>query len=152
MRKIVIALSVVAIGCGGTPQTAVAPQAAPIQASREKTWNAVIDVLAERNISVKTLDKASGFVSAEGAVVSSSDIAQLTTCGGFMEAMADMNGAHNGVARYNILVRGDSAASSVKVTAQFTKGTGGGNAKNCDSNGKFEAGLQSAIKSHAEGA
>ena len=64
------------VGC--TPPPIAPPlQAAGINAGFDKTWNAVVDILAERNIPVKTMDRASGFVSAELATVSATRVDKL---------------------------------------------------------------------------
>ncbi len=132
-----------------TPPIAPPLQPAGIEASFGKTWNAVVDVLAERNIPVKTMDKSSGFVSAELTSVSATDFDKLANCGSTLSQMMTGNLAADGIARYNILVRGDSTKSTVKVTARFVKG--GDTAKDCPSNNVFEAQFQSEVKTRAEG-
>jgi len=124
--------------------------ATPVSASFGKTWNAVIDILADRNIPVKTLDRASGFVAAELAGVSQDDMGKLASgCGGFMDSLANGGNVPPAVARYNILVRGDSTASTVKVTAKFTEIISG-TTKECTTKGTFEQPFQNDVKSRAE--
>jgi hypothetical protein len=146
-------LFTVACLCGCTPPNpAPRPAIGPtkVAAPFSKTWNAVVDILAERNIPVKTLDRASGFVAAEMTGVAPGDIGKLASgCGGFWDAMANGGGAPAGVARYNILVRGDSIASTVKVTAQFTELISG-TTKQCATKGVFEAPFQEDVKARAE--
>jgi len=132
---------------------ASAPIAAPIQpsginASFGKTWNSVVDILAERNIPVKTMDRSSGFVSAELASVSPTEIDKLANCGSTLAQIMTGNANASGIARYNILVRGDSTKSTVKVTARFIKG--GDSAVDCPSNNVFEGQFQSEVKTRAE--
>jgi hypothetical protein len=142
IRPPVLAVAIAIAAC--TPPVAVAPNpASPISAGFSKTWNAVIDVLAEDNVPVKTLDRSSGFVVAELATMSLDDLKKFTSCGGMMDMLVHSEGF--GVANYNILVRGDSTASTVKVTARFTHGDGV-----CQSTNVFESGFQSAVKSRAE--
>src|SRR5450759_3554253 len=127
--------------------TAPTPEAAPtsttIAAGFNQTWNGVIDVLSEENVPVKTLDRSSGFVVAEVSTMDVSTLDRLTHCGGFMEWMA--HSEKFGVAHYNILVRGDSTTSTVKVTAHFTHGS-----TTCPTRNVFESGFQAAVKTHAE--
>lgn len=136
------------------PQTAPIPALGPTQvdASFGKTWNAVVDVLADKNIPVKTMDKSSGFVTAESTHVPNSQLSKLTECGGFASYMAETLGSESGgTARYNILVRGDSTSSTVKVTARFTKALADNSPMECKTKGIFEQQIESAVKAHAEG-
>jgi hypothetical protein len=73
-----LAVLIPAFAC--TPSApAVAPTPSSIDAGFNQAWNAVIDVLAEDNVPVKTLDKSSGFVVAELATMSLSDLSAFTT-------------------------------------------------------------------------
>jgi hypothetical protein len=105
-------------------------------------------MLAEQNIPVKTMDKSSGFVAAEVTAVSSTDLDKLANCGSLMSQLLSGSATGNGIARYNILVRGDSAASTVKVTARFIHG--GDTPKDCSSRNVFEGQFQSEVKARAE--
>ena len=144
----IVALVTAASACAAPP---IAPplQPAGISASFGKTWNAVVDVLAERNIPVKTMDRSSGFVSAELASISATDFDKLANCGSTLSQLMTGSATADGVARYNILVRGDSTTSTVKVTARFVKG--GDTAKECPSNNVFEGQFQTEVKGRAEG-
>ena len=125
------------------PAPVTAPTPSAINAGFPQTWNAIIDVLAEQNVPVKTLDKSSGFVVAELATMDMPTMEKFTTCGGFMDMM--VNSERSGVANYNILVRGDSAKSTVKVTARFTHGS-----TVCGTKNVFESAFQQAVKGRAE--
>jgi hypothetical protein len=120
-----------------------APTASPINASFNQSWNAVIDVLAEYNIPVKTLDRSSGFVAAEVSALSIADLSEFSTCGGILDLM--INKERYGIATYNILVRGDSSTSSVKTTARFVHG-----ATTCGTKNVLESRVQEAVKTRAE--
>lgn len=145
MKMIIASLTLFAGACAPTtPHLAEAPAiATPIAAGFNQAWNGVIDVLAEDNIPVKTLDRSSGFVVAEVSTMDLHTLGLYTDCGGFLDLM--VNSEQYGVANYNILVRGDSAMSNVKVTARFTHGAG-----TCRSKNVFESGFQEAVKAHAE--
>jgi hypothetical protein len=137
-------VSLLALAC--SPATTLAPvPAAGINAGVGKTWNAVIDILSESNIPVKTLDKSSGYVMAEIAGVGVLEEDKLADCGGFLTSFGATGSM---IARYNILVRGDSTASTVKVTAKFTKT--GDVPKDCPSKNTFETKFQSDVKARAE--
>jgi hypothetical protein len=142
MRPLVISFFVV-LGVACAPPPSLPPvQPTGISAGFTKTWNAVVDVLAEQNIPVKTMDKSSGFVAAELEGVDSDTMNRLADCGSqFKKFMVGVPG----VARYNILVRGDSTTSTVKVTARFTS------RDTCTSRNVFETGFQSDVKNRAEG-
>lgn len=114
-------LTLLAVIACTPPAPVTAPTPSAIAAGFNQAWNGVIDVLAEENVPVKTLDRSSGFVVAEVATMDMSTLEKFTNCGGFMDMM--VNSERFGVANYNILVRGDSTASNVKVTARFTHGS-----------------------------
>jgi hypothetical protein len=140
-----------ALGCSSaTPTPAATPKALPVAASQQRTWNAVVGVLSDRNIPVKTMDKGSGFVTAELTGVSRGDFLKLADCGSFTH-QALIGGVGSGIARYSILVRGDSVASTVKVSAKFTGLPNHGGVTDCTSRGIFEEALSADIKQRAEG-
>jgi uncharacterized lipoprotein len=131
------------------PPVTVAP--APIKAGFNQTWNSVVDILSEKNIPVKTLDKSSGYVMAEITGVSVGSEKGFADCGHTTMASLLLGGGEIGtvIARYNILVRGDSAASQVKVTATFVMDNKG-HQTTCSSLGTFESQFQGDVKARAE--
>ena len=143
------ALFIVA-GCMTPPAAPPPPRpAADIAAPVGKTWDAVIDEFAAQNIPIRTMERASGFIAAD----------QLTVPRQSQEKHADC-GTDIGVAlwpdraTYNVLVRGDSARSTVKVTVRWT--TFGLVANNttpieCSTTGLWEARAEGAIRDRAEG-
>lgn len=141
----ILAAAAAVIACAPPPP---APPLAPagIAASVGKTWNTVIDVLSESNIPVKTLDKSSGYIMAEVASVHILDEDKYADCGSFL---ASLGAEGPMIARYNILVRGDSTTSTVKVTAAFTKT--GKTTHECSSKRVFETKFQNDVKARAEG-
>lgn len=144
-KGMIVGVVVITIAACAQPTTAPTPvSAASVNASFGKTWNAVIDDLSQRTIPIKTLDRSSGFVAAEVSSVPMTELGTYTTnCGGVMNAMLGASGP--GVANYNIVVRGDSTASTVKVTLAIIQG-----GKQCVTKGSFETGMQDEIKARAE--
>jgi hypothetical protein len=144
--KHTLATFAVLLGIACTPPAPVtAPTPTTIAAGFNQAWNGVIDVLAEENVPVKTLDRSSGFVVAEVGTMDLATLEKFTSCGGFMDLM--VNSERYGVASYNILVRGDSTTSNVKVTARFTHGSG-----LCSTKNVFESAFQASVKARAEAA
>jgi hypothetical protein len=83
----------------------------------------VIDVFAERNIGIKTLDRSSGLVVAENGSVRLVDGKAWADCGSYPGAQRGSPAEAAviaSVATYNILVRGDSTRAVVKATVQFS--------------------------------
>jgi hypothetical protein len=94
-----------------------------VAASFGKTWDAVIDVFSERNIGIKTLDRSSGLIVAENASVRVADGKEWADCGTLPGAAASSLAVASliaKIARYNILIRGDSTRATVKATVQFS--------------------------------
>jgi hypothetical protein len=153
-HSIAILAATAMLGCAPTKTEPVVIVPAPVAAGFNQTWNSVIDILSEQNIPVKTLDKSSGYLMAEVTGVSMTDEEKYADCGNsFLNAMAQQGGGEM-ISRYNILVRGDSAASTVKVTAAFVSAgaSSGSSAKTCTSKGIFEKQFQSDVKVRAESA
>src|SRR4051812_31682527 len=98
------------------PPGAPAPHSAMgVNASLAKTWDAVIDVFASKNIPIKTMDHSSGFIVAEEMRVprpqGRGGESPYADCGSYNKipyAPTDAN--------YNIRVKGDSVRSTVQVT------------------------------------
>jgi len=122
-----------------------------IAASSNKTWNAVIDIFAANNIPIKTIDRASGFIATDPLNVpyALSEATDLANCG---RAADGSRGVLESVV-YNVLVRGDSAHSTVRVTAQWRGNVSGmfTNAHvDCSTTGKWESTLESQTRELAE--
>ncbi len=122
-----------------------------VNAPLEKTWDAVIDVFASKNIPVKTLDHSSGFIVAEEMRVPPPEKR------GEASAYADC-GSYNRIplfptrANYNIRVKGDSTRSSVQVTV-FWKNVydlNTGATTDCSTSGVWETDAETEIKKRAE--
>lgn len=85
-----------------------------VRASFGQTWDAVIDEFADRNIPIRTIERASGLVATEQLTVPD-NAAGDADCGrvGTNPPRAPTH------AIYNVLVRGDSVRSTVKVTMRW---------------------------------
>lgn len=147
------ALSLLVTACAApTPPAPPAPRTAmTVNAPFAKTWGAVIDVLADNNISVKTLDRSSGFVVAERVTVPFK--------GGKESPYADC-GRKMGIpqppthADYSVRVKDAGSTSTVQVTATWleynplvSKMPQQGN---CSTKGVWESAMESAIKERSE--
>lgn len=150
MRRAALVMVLLAsAGCASAPKQAPERQPTPVAASFGRTWDAVIDIFAQRNIPIKTIDRSSGLIVAEQARVD--DIENFTHCGkpSLLRAVAGaavgMGGDGAMRADYNILVRGDSARSTVRANARFATPE-----RECPSKGVFESQFEAAVKSGAE--
>lgn len=146
------------------PGAAVTHDVTPVTASFGRTWDAVIDVFAAKNIPIKAMERASGFISAEQASIplqtrEEADYAlTLADCGsvGRIQLIP-------ATATYNVVVRGDSARSTVNVSVKYLnygarapamagRGTNTMSpmARECATRGVFEGETEAAIKQRAE--
>src|SRR5216683_1655699 len=104
------------VACAHGPTTQVTPRdATVVNASFERTWSAVIDVFAERNIPIATIDKTSGLIATRPAAVAAPQdtVRTWVDCG---NAWGVYKFAY---AEYDVLVRGDSVRSTVKITVAW---------------------------------
>ena len=143
VRRIATVLIALSIGCARVkpPLPREPGVATAVEASRAKTWDALIDVFAEYNLPLRTLERASGYLATDPLPISEIGGAQFSDCGtaGKKPLVADH-------ATYNVRVRGDSVTSIVKANTRYTrKGT------QCMSRGLWEATLENDVKARAEG-
>jgi len=147
----VCSLSFAVTGCAGVwtpPEPLVAPrQPMRVEAPFARTWDAAIDVFADRTIPIRTIDRASGLIVAEPTKVEAGQ-AELADCGlspiGIEYAPTDAN--------WNLIVRSDSTHSTVKATVRFlavSQGVGATSIE-CTSRGVWETQLEERIKAAAE--
>lgn len=132
----------VALACY-QPPTTVAPERAPMKvaASFDKTWNAVVDVFADRNIPIRTIDRSSGFIATEPLGVSEDEGPDWADCG------SGEGGEVSPVrAIYNVRVRGDSSATTVRVTVRWSSAE-----RECVTRGVWEGDAERNIAARAEG-
>src|SRR2546429_5928198 len=94
------AVLLVIAACYSPPTTTAAPRSAmAVNASFDRTWTAVIDVFADRNVPIRTLDRTSGFVATDELRVGSEG-ADWADCGS--GAGGTIGPAHAG---YNVRIR-----------------------------------------------
>jgi len=159
--RLTVALVIVLSGCYRyyPPLPPPVRDARSIYASFGQTWDAVIDVFAEQNIPISTMERASGFIAADrtswryASLYDRDYVLRLVDCGRF-GPMPYLPSA----ARYNVVVRGDSSVSTVKVTTTYTS-TGAFYSDptkvkpaslDCSSRGVFEDSVEATIKAQAE--
>ncbi len=129
------------------PQPAAPRPSTAVAASRDRVWDAVIEIFAEMNIPIRTIDRASGFLATEPLSVPPRTGKELAACGTIMGVAIPPDRAI-----YNVLVRESGSVSSVKVTIAFTQG---GSAMdptiiNCTSRGVWEAAFEEKVRRIAE--
>lgn len=138
------------LACVSPPQTApLVRTGTTVPAPFNKTWDAVIDIFADRNIPIRTIDRTSGLIATDVLGTSSAD-----------KTWADCGSAMAGAvlpdhATYNVLVRGDSNQSTVKVTVRWV-GTAASMGPTytpveCVSRGVWETDFEQAVMKKAEG-
>lgn len=129
------------------PQAAVPRAATMVTAKKEKVWDAVIEVFAEMNIAIRTIDRASGFLAAEPSAVDFRAGPSLADCGSVIGRHIPPDRA-----AYNVLVRDDGQGATVKVTVAFNQGGTPMDPTqiNCTSRGVWESAFEEKVKRLAE--
>ena len=117
-----------------------------VRASTEETWDAVVDLFAARDIPIRTSERLFGFVTTADLPVGAEG-RTWADCG-------TLNSVRVGPehAIYNVLVRGDSASSSVKATVRWTSTGAKSGMTECSTSHEWEAAFEAEVKAHAEGA
>jgi hypothetical protein len=126
----------------------------PVTAPFSKTWDAVIDVFGERDLGIKTIDRSSGLIVPADYLIPESDRRfSYANCGKLLGSDIAPTVAH-----FNVIVRGDSSKSTVRVRAFYDHSKSMGlrgelqrEAGDCSSSGEFESQLETAIAARAEG-
>lgn len=132
---------------------AVPPAPAPVRdatsvaASFDATWDATIDHFAENNIPIATIERASGIIATTELRVDSETAEESSDCGTGQGVSVDMR-FHATSAVYNILVRGDERASTVRATVSWTNPSAN---FECHTTGVWETRTEEAIRERAEG-
>jgi hypothetical protein len=148
-QQIVITLALLTgtVACYQPPPPVAPRPVVPIAASFDHTWNAVIDIFADNSIPIQSMERASGFiVSREMSPIPDDSWADCGSGG--------INTVRLRAASFNVVVRGDSTSSSVRITTRFV-GTvqfaDNVRTTECSSNGIWERALEKKVKSKAEG-
>jgi hypothetical protein len=117
-------IAAAATGCGSRvaytpPQSAALAEPVVLRASYDDSWNAVIQTFFQRNISVKTLEKASGLVESDEL---RGEIGRDCDCGSWLGVPIAGYGAYGGDAYYRFRVllerRGADSALSLRSTCR----------------------------------
>jgi hypothetical protein len=121
-----------------------------VDAPFDRTWTALIDVFGDRNVPIRTLERASGFVATDRLTVGAHDGVVWADCGTDMGERLPAE-----YAIYNVRVRGDSVQSTVQVTVLWTASYQALRnsrvlTKECVSTGIWEQESEAAIKLRAE--
>lgn len=134
------------VGCTSGPTLVPTPRSGtPVKASFGRTWSAAVDVVAERSATVRTIDRPSGLIIA-GDIVLGDSTTRWADCG------HNSDGPFPPVRMtYNVVVRGDSTSSNIKINA-FWASTLLGPVGDCVSRGTWEAQTEALVKAKAEGA
>ncbi|HEU4565929.1 MAG TPA: hypothetical protein VFS05_14815 [Gemmatimonadaceae bacterium] len=156
----VVLCAVAACQTARPPGPAPVREPAVVRASFGKTWDAVIDIFAEKNIAIRTIDRSSGLIAADPVRVprptDPQNPAPLADCG--VSAIGYV--FYPGSAIYNVLVRGDSVSSSVRVTVRWVSTTALELAargmspqpgfETCSTKGVWEGEFEQAVRERAE--
>jgi hypothetical protein len=121
---------------------------ATIDAPLDRVWDAAIDWVGENNIAIRTLERASGFISTEPLYLGGGFSAkQWADCGKWVNEEV---GARE--VQLNILVRGDSARATLRVQPRFTSTYGFAQTQfpaNCISRGVVEQLIEDFVRTRS---
>jgi hypothetical protein len=126
------------------PKPAEPREGTLVRASHGETWDAVIDLFALRNIPIRTIERVSGIIATEALRVDPVEGAAWADCG----TMGDVELTPT-TAIYNVLVRGDSAESTVRTTVNWSYAGDELNYE-CSSSHVWERNLEREVKARAE--
>jgi hypothetical protein len=136
-------------GCHPVPPAQVAPRTGtPVAASQAKTWDAVIELFAERNLPIKNMDRASGFIATDPLGVPLEEQPGVD-CGKGIDRLRNLPRT----ASYSVFVRGDSTSSTVKAAVRWTSRSDDGEKLlvECTTTGQREAVFENQVRARAEG-
>jgi hypothetical protein len=115
-----------------------------VHASIGRTWDAVIDLFAARNIPIRTIERSSGIIATEPLIVGAEG-RSWADCG------TDQSGRlRPNTAIYNVLVRGDGGSATVKATVRWTRVLAPGQGIQCSTTYVWERALEEDVKARAE--
>ena len=119
-------------------------EATAVSASAGHTWDAVIEQFAARNIPIRTIERVSGLI-VTGELSVGGEGASWADCG--RTAGAQGPPTH---ATYNVLVRGDSSTSTVKVTVRWSLYLSPAGNVECFTTNEWEQAFEGEVKARAE--
>jgi hypothetical protein len=109
-----------------------------------RSWDAVIDMFAARNIPIRTIERASGIIATEQLAVGDEG-KDWADCGEDNGTVLAPN-----FATYNVLVRGDSVSSLIKATVRWTREIRPSSSIECSTRHVWERELELQAKGRAE--
>lgn len=136
-------LGLMLCSCVQHPKAPVAYEAATVKAPFGRTWTATLDELSRRTMPIKNVDRESGVIITD-ALHLDQTYYPAADCGsdGFSPFVATQG-------TFSVLVRGDSAQSSVRISARWISVSTGAEAL-CSTRGTWEQGFQAAVRDAAE--
>jgi len=155
LTSLVLAGSVVT-GSHALLAQVVTREATPISASAGRSWEAVADVFAARAIPIRAMERARGLIVTDAVDVEERQAHRWAERCGMTLFAPDIPLPIVAVfadrAAYNVLVRGDSATSTVNVTVRWTQGGAPEDPQvvECRTKNVRERELEAAIKLGAE--
>lgn len=168
MRKTALIAGVMLSGATGCTPAFVYPGTQELRgrtavaASFDRTWETAVSYFAERNIAIRTIEKASGIIVAEPGRANLANrhatANKYAPPDSYDPIYADC-GSRKGywppeptAALYNVRVLGDDVRSSVQVNARFISSgyTANPGPLDCRSTGKWESDIETYIKANAE--
>lgn len=157
MRRVMIVTLTLIAGCSLNPTPPSAPvphDAMSVAASSDRTWDAAVEVMAARNVPIKTMDRASGFLATDLLAVPAGADSGDYDCG--------LNLLHKpfpaSLASFTLLVRpgaNSARASTVRASVRWVYQSAGTQyvdpqTVECSSRGVWESKVEAAIKATAE--
>ena len=146
MTRRPLAFALVCVACSSyqAPPPPAPRDATRVSASAGQTWDAVVDLFAVRNIPIRTIDRATGLVATDELSVGTEG-RQWADCGKLNSVLLGPDRA-----TYSVLVRGDSATSSVKATVRWADSAAKPGVVRCSTSHAWEEGFEAAVKTQAE--
>lgn len=146
MPRLSPALATLLLGCYAyRPPAPPAPRdATQVNASIGRTWDAVIDIFAARNIPIRTIERVSGIIATEELSVGPEG-RRWADCG--TNSRGRLRPDH---AIYNVLVRGDSSTSTVNATVRWVGSTEKAGPIECSTTHIWEQDFEYDVKTRAE--
>jgi hypothetical protein len=139
-------MAVLASACSAyqPPPPPTPREATEVAASMGRSWDAVIDMFAARNIPIRTIERVSGIIATEQLAVGDEG-KDWADCGEDNGTVLAPN-----FATYNVLVRGDSVNSRIKATVRWTLETSPSSSIECSTRHVWERELEQQAKGRAE--
>lgn len=108
-----------------------------LEAPADRVWDAVIDLFGANNLSIRTIERASGIIAGDPWFLGGGHTAlQWADCGLYLKVPVEAQNM-----QLNVLVRGDSTGALLSVNPRFTATVGSppyAQTANCVSRGVFE--------------